>query len=208
MRGYALRCEERVCRARDGYLRQHLPSHGSPEETAYCIPVIPGFDERDAAGLPRAWLTRIRRSMAELTRNIAARERCGLCGDGVSAGDPDGARAPRQWRENAGAWQDRLQRGWSTLRIGALDVRKDRYTFVYTVPVDLGTPGAEDVLIEVYAVQIATGDVLLSVPRSATTGAQGTYLYFGSVPDSRPVEHYTVRAQPSHPDVVVPAERR
>jgi glycogen phosphorylase len=172
--------------------------------------VIPEFYERDAAGLPRAWLARIRRSMAELTPRYSSTR---MLRDYVAAAYLPAAKAVRRRLANSAqvarslaAWQDRIQRGWPTLRIGTPEMRSDQGTFVYTVPVCLGTLAADDVLIEVYADPISADACRYALSCGASTGLDGTHLYSGTVPASRPAPHYTVRAIPRHPDATAPAE--
>jgi starch phosphorylase len=171
--------------------------------------VIPEFFERDAAGLPRAWLARIRRSMAELTPRYSSTR---MLRDYVETAYLPAARAVRrrlansaQMARSLAAWQDRIQRGWPTLRIGTPEMRSDQDTFVYTVPVCLGTLAADDVLIEVYADPISA-DACRYALSCGASGPDGTHLYSGTVPASRPAPHYTVRAMPRHPDATAPAE--
>jgi glycogen phosphorylase len=174
--------------------------------------VVPEFYTRDAAGIPRRWLERVRRSMAVLTPTYSSSrmardyvERFYLIGASelrrrtCDQGEP--ARAMRRW-------EFRLQRHWSGLEIGAPDLSRDGETWCFLVPVDLGKVSAEDVVVQLYANPKDGEAPFLGELRSgeAIPGATNGYVYRGSAPATRPAEDYTVRIIPSHPGARIPAE--
>lgn len=174
--------------------------------------ILPEFYERDAHGLPRAWLARIRRSMSTLTPAFAS------------------ARMGREYVEKAylplvaalrarladncagakaaHAWAVSLQRHWSGLHIGSPSIIRTDGEWRFSVPVFLGEISPTCVQVELFA---DTRDEMLAEVVTLHQGAiiPGTlngYVYAGEVATSRPMEDYTVRIVPYHEGVHVPAE--
>lgn len=174
--------------------------------------IVPEFYDRDAEGLPRRWLARVRRSVSLLTPVFAStrmfrdyvekaylplaalyRER--------TANECAAARAARQWSE-------RLARRWSDLHIEKPTVAKTQDRWRVSVPVFLGEIEPSSVQVQLFA------DVNGEKPAEAVVlhreqpipGALNGYIYAGEVPALRPADDYTVRVVPHRAGVQVPAE--
>src|SRR5450759_1320463 len=117
--------------------------------------VIPEFYSRDESGIARAWVGRVRESMASLTPRYSANR---SVRDYVETCYLPAAAAYRARAENNAAlglqitqWRRALDQGWPTLRFGrvGIDQQEDRYEF--TVEVSLGALGPQAVRVELYA---------------------------------------------------------
>ncbi|MGC8477601.1 MAG: hypothetical protein ACP5NP_14725 [Acetobacteraceae bacterium] len=173
---------------------------------------MPAFYERDPAGIPRAWLARIRRSMAVLSPRFSATR---MLRDYLDqAYLPAAAALRRRLADGAAAarslcaWEHRLRRGWKSLHIGTPDMIAEADGWACHVPVYLGEIRAEDVRVEIFADPTATAPgVALALDRGAPVpGAVNGFTYSGRVATARPRTDFTVRILPAHPEARVPAE--
>jgi len=174
--------------------------------------IVPEFYDRDASGLPVAWLARIRRSMADLTPQYSSTR---MVREYLEKAYLPAAKALKHRVANGGErakamaeWEQRVRRAWKSVHIGAPAVAQEGDTWVYTVPVYLGEMDADDIQVGIYADASAednaqTTELARSVP---IPGAANGHLYTGKVSASCPSSHYTVRVLPHHPDVRVPTE--
>jgi len=169
--------------------------------------VVPEFYARDAAGIPRQWLERVRRSMAVLAPTFSSSR---MAREYVEQYYLAGAAELRRRMANGGeparemqCWELRLRRHWSDLHIGVKTVSRDGPTWSFSVAVDLGGIAAQDVAVQLYAEPRAGVPPFVGELSSAPSSA-GTYT--GSAPASRPAEEYTVRIIPRCTGAAVPAE--
>lgn len=174
--------------------------------------VLPEFYDRDAQGLPRAWLARIRRSMSTLTPAFAGarmvreyvekaylplaealRSRLGH--------DYAGAKAAR-------AWAAYLQRHWAGLQIGNPTIVRADDEWRFSVPVFLGEISPTCVHVEMFAdaQDGMCAEVIILHQGPVIPGTLNGYIYAGGVATSRSVENYTVRIVPFHEGVQIPTE--
>jgi len=169
--------------------------------------IAPEFYDRDPEGVPRAWVTRIRRSMSTLTSAFSSTR---MARDYLETAYLPAAAALRRRMADDGApakalaqWIQRLRRGWPSLHIAAPTVHASEEGWSFSAPVFLGELAPEDVRVELYA------EGPLAVPlarRQAIPGAVNGYVYVGDAPGSRPAGDYTVRVLPSREGADVPLE--
>jgi starch phosphorylase len=174
--------------------------------------VIPEFYARDGQGIPTAWVTRMRKSMASLTPRFSAdrtvreyTEQHYLPGAATyreRAGDK-GAVA-RQMVE----WQHAMQQAWPALRLGEMNVETNGDRHIFEVQVYLGDLDPSAVRIELYADGVnGGGPVRQEMERvRQLPGGAGGYAYRAPVPTVRPATDYTARVIPQHTGVAVPLE--
>jgi starch phosphorylase len=174
--------------------------------------VVPEFYSRDESSIPRAWVARVRESMATLTPRFSANravreyvERCYL---------PAAVRY-RQRAADGGAsgvqivnWQRALERDWPSLRFEDVRVETRDDLHLFTVQVHLGMLDREVVRVELYAEPLNGGEafqrqMLRSDDVSQSSGSQ---VYLASVPAARAASDYTARVIPTYPGVDVPLE--
>ncbi len=174
--------------------------------------IVPAFYERDARGIPPRWVAKVRASMARLTPRYSTnrmlreyverhyvpaaeswRRRCA-----------DGGRLARELAR----WAAHLERHWARLRFIEARIEPGREAHRVRVQVHLDEVPVEWVRVEAYA-EGGDGRPPLAVAldhRGAMPGTVGEHLFEGMVPADRPVEHYTPRIVPHHPEAAVPLE--
>jgi starch phosphorylase len=174
--------------------------------------VVPAFYDRDTAGVPRAWVARMRRSMAVLTQHYSAAR---MVREYIEKAYLPAAAALRQRLADGAAaakamasWEQRVRRAWPSVHVGPPDIVCEADGWAVAVPVYLGEMAADDVRVEAYA-DAAVGSTAARVALSRDTpiaGATNGFRYLGKVPGERPIDDYTVRVVPHHAGVRIPAE--
>src|SRR6516165_3063820 len=116
--------------------------------------VVPEFYARDASGMPRRWLERVRRSMASLTPTCSS----SMARDYVEQYYVIGAAELRRRTADGGeparamhSCEARLRRHWSELHIGETSLSGDGEAWSFSVPVYLGEIAPADVAVQLYA---------------------------------------------------------
>lgn len=174
--------------------------------------IAPEFYDRDATGLPRAWVARIRRSMSVLTSAFSSAR---MVRDYVEkAYLPASARLKRRAQNDFAVakdladWSARLQRHWPGLHIGAPTVSRADDSWRFSVPVFLGDALPADVRVELYAEPSGrtAAEVTPLVREQPVSGSTNGYVYAGQVAALRPSTDYTVRVVPSREDAITPLE--
>ncbi len=179
--------------------------------------VIPEFYDRDASGLPRRWIARIRESMAVLTpqfsTNRMMREYLEQCYLPAAALYRD-RRLPGRVREIE-EWQDSLEKGWEGLAFEEYSITNDNgpqgaeHTVV--VRLALGEVPAEAVRVELYADALADGapervELLPETSEPGGTATNRTIGFRAVFSTDRPRTDYTPRVVPRHDGVLIPLE--
>jgi glycogen phosphorylase len=199
----------------DGRERPEGEGDAEDAEALYAIleqEVVPEFYARDAAGMPRRWLERVRRSMASLTPTYSSSR---MARDYVEQYYLIGA-AELRCRTAAGgeparamqSWEARLRQHWSGLHVGETSLSRDGEGWSFSIPVYLGEIAPADVAVQLYAdPRDAEPPFLGELLRGeAIIGTTNGHIYTGTAPATRPAEEYTVRIVPYFPGVRVPAE--
>jgi starch phosphorylase len=174
--------------------------------------IVPEFYSRDDSGIPRAWVARVRASMANLTPTYSANrmlreyvERCYL-----PAAAAYGQRAANDCALGAHItdWRRALEQNWPRLRFGRVGVETADGRHQFTVEVQLDGLDPDAVRVELCTDPPRNGEV----SRQAMTRQQrpadaaGTHWYVGSVPANQAAADYTARIVPCHADANVPLE--
>jgi starch phosphorylase len=174
--------------------------------------VIPAFYERDANGIPVAWVARMRESMARLTprfsSNRTVREYTQRYYLPAAAAYRARAAARGALGEQIIRWQQALEQGWSAVRVREVHVETVVTNYAVTAEVHLADVDPDAVQVEVYADGV-DGDLPFRRDMQRVRrlpAAAGRYLYEAAVPATRPATDYTVRVIPHHPSVAVPLE--
>jgi len=175
---------------------------------------VPVFYHRDADGIPRAWVARIRASLSRLTPRFSSNRMLAEYLDRLylPAAASFRRRTDRDLRiaRELRRWMHDLNHHWSGIHWGNLDTEPRGDRREYRVQVYLGEIPPESVTVELYAE--SRGD--LGVERHPLrrerplSGAAGGFLYAGEVPAARPPGDYTPRIVPAHPEVAIPVEAR
>ncbi len=175
--------------------------------------VIPEFYDRDHAGIPHAWLTRVRASMARLTPRFSGNR---MVREYVETLYRPAAEAVRRRVENGGklaaeleAWHAGLREGWRGIRFGDVRFARADRNWRFEAQVYFGDCDPDYVRVELYADPVDPRDrpTRLTMRRQAAIpGAVNGYLFLADCPSTRPAHHYTPRIVPFHPEVQVPLE--
>ncbi len=182
--------------------------------------VVPQFYARDAAGLPSAWLARMRESMATLTPQFsssravreyteryylpAAQEWLRRSGVG-SQGKGEGGQQLLRWR-------GRLDAAWGQLRFENLNLVTTADGFEFEAQVHLASLAPAEVAVQLYAngVDGAGPQVydmtLQTPPANGGNPGEGSTMYRTVVPVNRPASDYTARVIPRLTGAAVPLE--
>ncbi|MFZ3034317.1 MAG: alpha-glucan family phosphorylase [Parvibaculum sp.] len=174
--------------------------------------IIPEFYDCDAAGMPRAWLQRIRNSMHALTPAFGGSR---MMKDYLEKAYLPLAQTIRQRMDNNYAkaralndWSRTLHARWSTLHIGKPTIDQNDGGWNVVVPVFLGEVPPASVRVEMFA-DAQDGldpEIVLLHREQAIPGTSSGYLYAGAISVSRSIDDYTVRVVADHPDAVLPIE--
>ncbi|MGP8188289.1 MAG: alpha-glucan family phosphorylase, partial [Terracidiphilus sp.] len=174
--------------------------------------VAPEFYARDSAGIPTAWVARMRESMARLAPQFSANRTVREYTEEryLPAAAAYRARAAGQGaagREIA-AWRQALEQRWDALRFAGVKVETEDGRHAFEIQVDLGglDPGAVEV--ELYAEGV-DGQQPVRQPMqrlSQPADAAGLAVYGATVAAARPAGDYTARLIPRFEGVAVPLE--
>jgi starch phosphorylase len=164
-------------------------------ETLYSLlerEVIPEFYNRDSAGVPTAWIARMRESMARLTPLFSADRTV------REYTEEHYLLAAAAYRERSAAnfgidltrWQRALAAHWPNIRFGALKIETSGGQHTFEVQVFLDEADPDAIRIELYA----EGPVRQLMNRGQPlVGSAGGYLYSAAISATRPAGDYTPR---------------
>jgi starch phosphorylase len=174
--------------------------------------IIPEFYARDSEGLPRRWLTRVRRSTSVLTpafastrmfREYVEKAYLPLAGLYRERAADECAKA-----RHASAWAETLKQRWQGLHIAQPTFSRTEDRWRFSVPVFLGEVSPDAVQVQLFA--DVKGDraaeAVVLHQEQPIAGAMNGYIYAGEVPAAREANDYTVRVVPYLPGVQIPAE--
>jgi starch phosphorylase len=175
--------------------------------------VIPEFYSRDRDGIPRAWVARVRASMASLAPQFSSNR---MMRDYVekhylpaaSAFRRRSADCARPARELQ-SWAETLQRHWADVHFRDVRVSLDGECWRYEVAVHLGSVLPEMIRVEVYADPVEAEEPIRHalVLAEKSPGATNAYVYRGSIPVSSPSSRrFTPRIIPHHLEAHIPLE--
>jgi glycogen phosphorylase len=174
--------------------------------------IVPLFYERDAEGLPRGWIQRMRSSMATLAPRFSSVR---MLQEYVSHAYVPAAETFRQ-RAAEGArmakvldlWSRHLEEHWSAIRFGDLVAEQHDGQLSLSVAVYLGHIEPDSVRVELYAEADHDGAPFVQQMEPVETIASepNASRYRALVGTERPVSHFTPRVVPFHLAARVPAE--
>jgi starch phosphorylase len=172
--------------------------------------IIPEFYDRDVEGIPRGWIAKVRSSMSGLMPRFSSHR---MLREYLEMAYIPAARSYRSRSSNGASkaldleeWSSRLEKGWSSLGFGDLNVTEEEGRFWrFEVSVRLGGIYPQDIAVELYADR--EGDLAPTrVRMTMKEPISGDYIYTARVLFDRPAGDYTPRIIPYHPDACVPLE--
>jgi starch phosphorylase len=172
--------------------------------------IVPEFYDRDGAGIPTAWVARMRASMSRLAPQFSSTRM--LCHYVETVYLP----AARRFHKRRGsetarslhAWDTALRRHWDAIHIAPPEVRQEGAAWVFDVQVYLGELTPDMVQVQLYAEPAADGGPVCHPFEAGgpLAGAMHGYRYRVQVPSARPARDYTVRVVAWRTDVCLPQE--
>jgi starch phosphorylase len=174
--------------------------------------VIPEFYQRDEQGIPRAWVNRMRESMAQLTPRFSATR---AVREYTQRYYLPAAEAYRRRATDRGAMglkiverRRLLEQQWPALRLGEVHIGTADGQHLFDAQVYLDGLDPAAVQVELYAEALDdAGPQRLSMQRmQPLAGALNGFSYQAAVPATRAATDYTVRIIPGGEDVAVPLE--
>ena len=174
--------------------------------------VVPEFYKRNEKGIPIAWISRMRESMAQLTPQFSADRTV------REYTEQHYLPAAKEYLERTADkgtlgkeivnWRQAMEQKWTTLHFGEVKVetRGEQHLFdvqIYTNDIDPKTIRAE-----LYADGINGAEPVRQVMKLGLKleGNVKGYSYNAKVPAARPAQDYTARLLPNFPGVSVPLE--
>ena len=179
--------------------------------------VVPEFYDRDADGIPRAWVARIRASLVAPHAALQQQPHAGgVPRAAVPAGrgqlPPPHRATTCASRASCGSGCSELHHHWPGIHWGNLEVATAGDRHVFRVQVYLGELGAGLGAASSCTPSRARVRLPSAMPLRrdhALSGAAGGYLYVGrACPTDRPAGDYTPRVVPAHAEAMIPAEAR
>jgi len=174
--------------------------------------IVPEFYDRNPEGMPVRWVGRIRRSMAQLTPRFSSnrmlREYVEQIYLPTTARFRHRSACGARFAKELVAWHTALEQSWPQLHFGMVQVQREDNRWRIQVPVFLGEIDPVFVRVELYADPWEDQEAVCEpmVRGEPLPGAIHGYLYRGSVPAMRPVDHFTPRIISAHPGARVPLE--
>jgi starch phosphorylase len=174
--------------------------------------VVPLFYDRDARGIPVAWVARMRASIAQLAPVFSSNRMQQQYVEQLYLP------AAAQWRRRSAeqgrlaralqAWHAQVSASWHEVHFGRPGVVQQGDQWHFDLPLYLGDVPADAVKVELCADALPGGEpVRLPMARGeAIVGATNGHLYSASAPASRPQQHFTARVTACHPEAITPAE--
>lgn len=174
--------------------------------------IIPLFYDRDAQGIPRAWLTRIRNSMMKLAPQFSSNRMVQEYVEKLyhpAATDYQQRHAQQgQLAKALHVWYSALKLHWEQIHFGNLDVNKTNNGWAFQIQVYLGEILPEQIQVELYADAI-NDDMPLLVKcqcHEKISGAVHGYCYHADIETNQDATTFTPRVVPYHPEAQVPSE--
>jgi starch phosphorylase len=172
--------------------------------------VVPLYYDRDARGLPRGWINRIRSSMSELTPRFSSNRMLREyvenayvpAASDVHARSADGARLAR----DLAAWDTQVEDAWPTVRFTDVTRREEDGAVHVTATIEPGGLSPDHIRVELVADAIGPMPPVCEPMRREEMGDDGPVSYTITLRTDRPAGHFTPRAVPNHPSAHVPIE--
>lgn len=174
--------------------------------------VIPEFYQRNNAGLPLKWITRIRNSMATLAPEFSSNR---MLRDYVEDYYKKASWQYQQRVKNNAViakdlalWQTELALHWSAIYMQNFQMELSDKSYHATLHVYLDELPVDFVSVEIFANSQGNTPYYLQTMtcKTAISGSVNGYIYESSVPADRPADYYTPRLVPNHCHANIPTE--
>lgn len=174
--------------------------------------VVPEFYTRNEQGIPGAWVTRMRESMAQLTPHFSASRAVREYTEQHYLPAASAYRERAAGKGEIGAeivhWRRELDAHWAALHFGEMTLETDGELHIFEVQAYLDDLDPDAVRVELFANAVSGAEperVEMKQVRQLV-GATNGYAFRAAVSASRPADHYTIRLIPHREGVAVPLE--
>ncbi len=174
--------------------------------------VVPQFYTREEQGIPRAWVARMRESMAQLTPRFSTNRVVRQYTDEyyVKAAAAFGDRAAKRGALGAELvkWRAEVAEHWSALRFGSAIVEQQVQKYLFRVHAFVDDIDPDAIAVELYAEAKNGQDAFVQrmTRGERLAGSAAGFVYTAEIAATRPVTDYTPRLVPYHPAASVPLE--
>jgi len=174
--------------------------------------VIPEFYTRGENGVPAAWVSRMRESMARLSPRFSSNRMLREYTEEYYLPLAESYKKRSAKNGNMGTeiteWKHNLDQYWPNLRFGEMKVEADGDMHKFEVQVYLNGVEPDSVRVELFTDGEKSRHPFRQVMKRgrALVGAMNGYVYTAEVPAKRPASDYTPRVIPYFPGVAVPLE--
>jgi glycogen phosphorylase len=173
--------------------------------------VVPEFYTRDAVGVPIAWVTRMRESMAQLTPQFSTNRAVSEYTERHYL--PAATRFRQRAKDQCAIarqivdWQHNLKTLWQRVRFVDVKVTTCNHEHAFEVQLFLGELHPESVQVELYADNPYGAAERVKLKRDPLVVATSDlHRYRATIFSARPAVDYTVRLIPCFAEVAVPLE--
>ncbi|SFL56879.1 alpha-glucan family phosphorylase [Nitrosomonas communis] len=174
--------------------------------------IVPMFYDRDATGIPRSWVARMRASMAHLaprfSNNRMVREYVEKLYLPVAINFQQRTAQGSVIAKKLRLWDEQLRRNWHQIHWGNLTISEEKDGWAFEVQIYLGEVLPDSIQIQLYADPLDSETPICETMRhyASIPGALNGYLYRGNLPTTRPYTDFTPRCVAYHPDACTPIE--
>ena len=174
--------------------------------------VIPEFYTRSTAGIPHAWVTRMRASLKRLTPYFSTSRMMKEYVEKMylPAADAYGRRIADNCRlaGELHSWEMTLQQHWHGIHWGNLEVDAESDGWSFDVQVYLGGIQPDLVQVQLYADPTDSDTTVVQEMerRESIPGSVNGYHYYARVVTGRSATDYTQRIIAKHPEAIIPGE--
>jgi starch phosphorylase len=171
--------------------------------------IVPAFYSRDDQGIPKAWVTKMRASMLQLTPKFSSNRSVREYVENYYLS------AAKSYRERVGNgsqvgvdlsnWLTSVTQMWSNIKFGTVNTRLENGQIIFEVQVFFGGFDPDDTAVELYAESENARPFCQRMHR-VRKADRDYILYSTRVPAGRPASDYTPRVIPCNPKALLPLE--
>jgi starch phosphorylase len=174
--------------------------------------IVPLFYQRDAQGIPREWVARMRASMSQLAPQFSSNR---MLQEYVRDAYLPAAAAFRRRAADKGRlatelaeWETFIRQHWEAVRLSQFETRARPGGWAFSLHVYLGEIPPEQVQVQLYAdpLEGEASAPWIMQPASTIPGATHGFVYGCEIDTARPAEHFTPRLVAWHAEARIPAE--
>ena len=200
----------------DGITHNELNWNDTEAEQLYRLleeEIVPMFYDRDATGIPRAWVAKVRASMSKLapqfSTNRMVREYVEKLYFPAAVAFQNRSAQGCEIGKKLHRWNKTLIQYWHDVHLSNLSVSTENNGWLFELQVYLGEISPDSVQVQIYADPVESDAVPVCVNMQQHASIPGTangYVYKGKLNTTRPYSDFTPRVVPYNPDAWIPAE--